>query len=72
MVGDVMLGRYVETLMNRYGDEYPFTEVFNLIRPVDLVVANLEGPIVERHQQTPDYVMRFNFDEKVAAILAQK
>ncbi|MFC1599479.1 CapA family protein [Patescibacteria group bacterium] len=44
--GDVMLGRYVRTLMDANGMDYPFRNVGQL-RGTDFVHANLEGPIKE-------------------------
>lgn len=47
--GDVMLGRYVRTLMDRHGKEYIFAKLDMDSEPffgdTDLVFANLEGPI---------------------------
>lgn len=49
-LGDVMLGRYVRTLMERNGLNYPFEKIREgntyFSGFFDKVVANLEGPIV--------------------------
>lgn len=69
--GDVMLGRYVETLMNRNGDDYPFDMVRDRFDMVDAVVINLEGPVLmsEKHRQTPDFTTVFSFNESVLDVL---
>jgi poly-gamma-glutamate synthesis protein (capsule biosynthesis protein) len=68
-VGDVMLGRYVETLMGQNGSGYPF----DLVRPefakAKAVVANLEGPILKAHVATPAGVMKFSFAPETAGLL---
>jgi poly-gamma-glutamate synthesis protein (capsule biosynthesis protein) len=69
-VGDVMLGRNVENLMNKYGDEYPFIKVSDLLRSADAVIANLEGPVMENHKHTPSGSLRFAFDERMPSMLA--
>ncbi len=65
--GDVMLGRYVETLMNRNGLDYPFESVSGRLNLADEVIINLEGPVLRsaEHVQTPDNTTNFSFDEKV-------
>lgn len=68
-VGDIMLGRYVETLMARNGEDYPFALADGTLQGVDTVVANLEGPIVTLHRQTPDDSLHFSFAPTVAALL---
>lgn len=68
-VGDMMLGRYVETLMNRYDNDYPFSNLDNLISGQDVVFGNLEGPIATNHVQTPDFTTSFSFKPEVAGLL---
>jgi poly-gamma-glutamate synthesis protein (capsule biosynthesis protein) len=47
--GDVMLGRYVRTLMERNTNDYPFELADErYLRVNDLLLANLEGPIAEK------------------------
>lgn len=69
-VGDMMLGRRVETLMREHGDQYPFEHVRELFTSYDAVVANLEGPLLKDHVQTPELSVRFNFRPEVASVLA--
>ncbi len=67
--GDVMLGRYVETLMNRNGLNYPFTYWSEFDKGHDYTVMNLEGPIVTNHRQTPDFTTQFSFDARIVDVL---
>lgn len=68
-VGDIMLGRFVETLMNRNGENYPFTYMTDFLSNQDVVLGNLEGPILTNHRQTPDFTTSFSFKPKVAELL---
>jgi gamma-polyglutamate biosynthesis protein CapA len=72
--GDIMLGRYVRTLMEREGHDYVFENIALVDDPfygeADLVFGNLEGPIKGegyRHQTA----MRFGFHEDTAEFLKQ-
>ncbi len=58
-VGDIMLGRFVETLWKEKGEDYPFVNIRESFASYDTVIANLEGPIPEEHVQTP--LMGFDF-----------
>lgn len=69
--GDMMLGRNVETLMRVNGEDYPFEKIQSLIDAYDFVHANLEGPIVEDHTQTPDHSVSFNFSDTIGPLLAR-
>ncbi len=68
-VGDIMLGRYVETLMDKSGEDYPFLKVDDMLMGHDIVVGNLEGPIPTVHRQTANNVMVFSFKESTANLL---
>ncbi len=70
LVGDIMLGRNVENLMEKYGDDYPFKNIQSLLKEPDAVVANLEGPVMENHKHTPSLSVRFAFDERIPKLLA--
>lgn len=68
MTGDIMLGRYIATLRTRNGGDFPFTNMPEIIEKaktlasvnnLDLVAANLEGPIVEDQVAYGDMVFRF-------------
>lgn len=71
-VGDIMLGRRVETLTNTYGPNYPFEKVSSFLDHYPNV-GNLEGSIVSTstHLQTPELGFRFSFAPTTASILAQ-
>ena len=45
--GDMMLGRYVRTLMDSNGMSYPFEKIKNELNGIDYIFTNLEGPIKE-------------------------
>jgi poly-gamma-glutamate synthesis protein (capsule biosynthesis protein) len=68
-VGDVMLGRNVEVLMNKYGHNYPFASSTDIFKKADFIIANLEGPIPEIHSQTNTGEMSFSFPAYVPEIL---
>lgn len=69
--GDVMLGRYVETLMNARGVMYPFERIQEVLRAADYTFLNLEGPIATDHVQTPDFTTNFSFLPHVTGVLRQ-
>ena len=69
-VGDIMLGRHVEDLMQQHGAQYPFDHVKNLLSDADSVVANLEGPIMESHIHTPSGAFGFSFSSTTSVLLA--
>lgn len=68
-VGDIMVGRYVETLMDKSGEDYPFLKIDDLLKDHTMVIGNLEGPIPTVHSQTPNNVMVFSFKESIAPLL---
>lgn len=70
-VGDIMLARHVETLMDARGFSYPFRGVRDLFGEAAGIVGNFEGAIPERHRQTPSGAMRFSVDSAFAAPLAR-
>lgn len=76
--GDIMLGRYIRTLRDRKGGEFPFSHMADLIAATqqklgvtqsDLVVGNLEGPITDSNYVNPGTAMIFNFKPEVAELL---
>lgn len=60
-LGDIMLDRTVKRLMNKNGLLYPVENMRNFLAGVDIVVGNLEGPVVINPMYTPDASMKFNF-----------
>jgi poly-gamma-glutamate capsule biosynthesis protein CapA/YwtB (metallophosphatase superfamily) len=72
--GDVMLGRYVRTLMDENGKDYIFENLGNvpdLYPEADLVFANLEGPI-SGSGRSGGTAMIFSFNEDVAPFLKEE
>ena len=68
--GDMMMGRYVRTLMDRNGMEYPFE---NLVMPdffelADIRHANLEGPLKGNGRSGGTSTV-FQFNEDIAPYL---
>lgn len=45
-VGDIMVGRYVGTMLQARGYDAPFGDVKAYLQEADLTVGNLEGPVV--------------------------
>lgn len=62
-VGDIMLGRHVETLMNEYGLWYPFVGTERLIEGVDVAVGNFEATVPKEHSQTPNRNLKLSVKE---------
>lgn len=60
-VGDVMLGRNVEVLMDKFGYSHPFASTTEIFKKADFIVANLEGPVPLRHIHTNSGEMSFSF-----------
>ncbi len=67
--GDIMLGRNVEVLMERYGHEYPFASTSELFDKADFIIANLEGPIPDDHVHTQSGDMSFSFPSYAPEVL---
>ncbi len=70
-IGDVMLGRYVETLILRNGDQFLFESINPLLFSSTYVIANLEGPLPEKHKQTPSQGFGFSFPQSSAKTLSR-
>ena len=60
-VGDIMLGRYIETLMQKNGRFYPFENISPLLKDADIQFGNLEGPIINNFVKTNSGV-NFSFN----------
>lgn len=63
--GDIMLDRGVEYFMDKNNVLYPFEEISQFLRGFDMVVGNLEGPIVENPTNFSDESLKFAFSSKV-------
>ncbi len=69
-VGDIMLDRGVEYLMQKSSIFYPFEKINQFLRGIDIVIGNLEGPIVK---DPPDFgrkSLRFAFSPEVTKALS--
>lgn len=64
-VGDIMLGRGVEYLMRKNSVLYPFEKIGQFLKGIDIVVGNLEGPIVENPPKFNPKTLRFAFSPNV-------
>jgi poly-gamma-glutamate capsule biosynthesis protein CapA/YwtB (metallophosphatase superfamily) len=63
-VGDVLLARHVETLMQREGDAYPYQGItFATFAPDPYVFGNFESAIVRDHKKTANGGMVFSVDQ---------
>lgn len=67
-VGDIMLDRHVRTLIGRYGQSYPFSQIQSQLTG-DRVVANLEGPFTNSRSRATDTSLIFTFDPTLAPTL---
>lgn len=70
-VGDIMLARNVETLMNMHGLYYPFKGLRDMLVDYDVAVGNFEASIPERHTRTPSFNFRFSAIPDVAEALSR-
>ena len=71
-VGDIMLGRYVEQLTDKFGDDYPFKGVHHILSEPDITIGNFEGNIPRIHSPTPSGDMQFSMTSKTMSRLAQE
>ncbi len=69
-VGDIMLDRKVEYLMKKNSIFYPFKKINHFLRGVDLVVGNLEGPIVKNPPDFGFRLSKFAFSQKATKALS--
>lgn len=75
--GDIMLGRYIATLIEKNGADFPFTympEIINEAKQrlevdeLDLIVGNLEGPITD-YTSNSGKSISFHFEPSTAEML---
>ncbi|HEX7044663.1 MAG TPA: CapA family protein [Burkholderiales bacterium] len=70
-VGDIMLGGTAAPELERFGYDYPFARVGELLRAADIAFGNLEGPLTEHGTpHAKQYVFR-SPPERVAPALAR-
>jgi len=68
--GDVMLGRYVDEFLQRYGPEYPLGRIGPLTASAGLVIANLECAITGASARWPGAPKGFYFRASPPAVHA--
>lgn len=68
-VGDIMVGRYVETLIDKNGFDYMFASVTPMFMDT-ITIGNLEGPIPVTHQHTSNLGFQFSFRKDIIEKLA--
>ena len=64
-VGDIMLDRSVEYLMKQNSIYYPFQKISQFLRGIDIVFANLEGPVVKNPPEFSDNSLKFAFSPEI-------
>jgi poly-gamma-glutamate synthesis protein (capsule biosynthesis protein) len=63
-VGDILLARNVEQLMNRKGHEYPFMGLnLSSLAYAPAIIGNFESSMANPHTPVPAYTMRFSVSE---------
>ena len=70
-VGDVMLARKVERLMQNHGTDYPFVRIENKLQEADITFGNLESPLSDRGTPLPGKGICFRARPEMAARLKQ-
>ncbi len=65
LTGDIMLDRGIEKSIRENSIYYPFQNIVQLLRGIDTVFANLEGPIVESPLEFSGNLPKFAFHPDV-------
>ena len=65
LVGDIMLDRGVEDLIEQNSIYYPFQKISHFLRGIDTVFGNLEGPVVNNPPEFPVNSLKFAFNPEV-------
>ncbi len=68
-VGDIMLGRAVETRMDIEGQSYPFLGTRELLSSPDITVGNFEGVVSAVHEKAEPMTFSFSIKESSLAYL---
>ncbi|MFA6006800.1 MAG: CapA family protein [Candidatus Paceibacterota bacterium] len=69
VVGDIMLGRQVGTLMDTNGYDYPLKNISSFLKNFDLSVGNFGGTVREKYNYRDGLAMKFSFSPKSIAQL---
>ena len=59
-VGDIMLGRAVESRMEAEGLQYPFLYTESLLSAPDISIGNFEGVVTSEHVHAPSMTFQFS------------
>ena len=65
LTGDMMMGRGVDKLMKENSIYYPFQKIVQLLRGVDIVFTNLEGPVLESPLEFTGNELKLSFHPNV-------
>lgn len=68
-VGDIMLARHVERLMQTHGTDYPFAKIEDKLQDADIAFGNLESPLSERGTPLPGKGICFRARPEMASRL---
>jgi len=71
LVGDIMMARGVALLTDKYGLEYPYEKIKDMFRGIDIVYANLEGPVVANAPRVSMRSVNFGFSPKIVKLLKE-
>jgi len=71
LTGDIMLGRGVKRMSDRYGADYPFAETCSLTAGADITIGNLESPLTSAEYQSTS-PWHFKGDTIAAALELKK
>lgn len=69
-VGDIMLDRGVEKLIQKNSIFYPFEKIKFFLKGIDIVVGNLEGPILENPPDFSQDTLKFAFSSETLKALS--
>ena len=64
--GDIMLDRGVEELINQNNINYPFQNILQFLKGIDIVCGNLEGPIVGELPDFSPQCLKFAFGTEIS------
>lgn len=70
-VGDIMLGRRVESLLASHGYAYPYSKIHDFLKTFSYVMGNFEGSIPVVHTKTADMTFRFSIDSHAIPALKE-
>ncbi len=70
-VGDVMLARHVEYLMDKYGANYPYKQIVFPNMENSFLVGNFESSIAPKHKKTPNFNFQFSSNPKYVGSLRE-